>query len=71
MCFFKKKKKVEIPSRYHEGDLVYFRFRGERAFGYIYAIKQDAQGKVIYDVQIGGQCPAILKDIPEESVSLH
>jgi hypothetical protein len=71
MCFFKRKKKPEIVSRYHEGDMVYFRFRGERAFGYVYAIKQDEQGKVLYDIQIGGQCPAILKDIPEEGVSSH
>ena len=71
MCFFKKKKKPEIHSRYHKGDMVFFRFRGERAFGYVYDIKQNPDGKIRYDIQIGGQCPAILEDIAEESVSSH
>ena len=72
MCFFKKKKqsKVEyIYSLYGMGDKVAFRnSRGELTQGYIYEIKQDIDGKVIYDVQVGGECPSIHENIPEDKL---
>lgn len=71
MCFFKKKKKEEINSLYKIGEQVKFRYRGELAFGWIYAVKKAEDGRTIYDVQLGGQCPAVLKDIEEDSLSLY
>lgn len=74
MCFFKKKqKKIEItfPHKFEIGNPVRFRYRDELTFGWIYEIKKGPGGKVIYDVQVGGQCPAILKDIPEDILVLR
>lgn len=69
MCFWKKKKaKIVIDSKYQIGDFVLFKNKKDEATsGYIYNVKQDGTG-VIYDIQIGGECPAILADIPEEKV---
>ena len=71
MCFFKKKKNKPqrvINSKFKVGDAVRFRHKDELTFGWIYEIRMNAQGHVIYDVQVGGQCPAILTDIPEEII---
>lgn len=73
MCFFKKKKanKPVINSQFKVGDPVRFRHKDELTFGWIYEIKLGPNGKVIYDIQVGGQCPAVLKDIPEEILKLR
>ena len=31
-------------------------------------MKQDELGKVIYQIQIGGECPAIINDVQEEDI---
>ena len=69
---FKKKKKEEpiTGNKFAIGDFVYFRRRDELTFGWIYAIKKDASGNIIYDVQVGGQCPAVLHDLPEDKLKL-
>ena len=71
MClFFKKKPKKIIPenAKFSVGQLVHFRHRGELYFGFIYEIHYNPLGKIIYDIQVGGQCPAIIKEIPEEII---
>lgn len=69
MCFFKKKEpKTVIESKFTMKQHVYFRRNGELMFGWIYEIKQGKDGKIIYDVQVGGQCPAVIHDLPEESL---
>lgn len=73
MCFFKKKKqqpKAVINSKFKMGDFVSFHYRGELMFGYIYEIYATDDGKVLYDVQIGGQCPAVLYKLEEETLRL-
>ena len=67
---FKKKKKEEpiTDGKFKMGDFVYFRYRGELAFGWIYGIKKDAQGNILYDVQLGGQCPSVIYDLPEDQL---
>lgn len=70
MCFFKKKKKVakpQIDSKYQIGDMVRFRHKGDICTGYIYEVYQKNDG-VYYDIQIGGECPAIINSIKEETV---
>jgi len=67
MCF--KKKKI-INSKFHDGDMVSFYFRKELDFGYIYKIKEDKDGNVIYDIQLGGQCPSIIYNIKEEDLRI-
>ena len=66
MCFFRKKKpKIEVNSKFKEGEPVVFRYRGDLTYGWIYAIHVEKDGSVIYDIQVGGQCPAILYNIKE------
>lgn len=65
---FKKKKKYPETAKYKEDDLVTFRYRDDLSFGYIYDAKIDADGKVSYTIQLGGQCPALLYDFKEENI---
>ncbi len=70
MCFKKKKKEIEIiDSKFHKGNNVRFRNRfNDIVYGIIYDVKKDRNGKIFYDVQVGGECPYIKYDIPEEEV---
>lgn len=67
MCF-KKKNKYPQTAKYQKSDLVTFRRRGELCFGWIYDAHFDNDGKVLYTIQIGGQCPALLYDFKEEDI---
>ena len=72
MCFFKKKKKITITgNRFKLGQLVSFKSRDEVNPGIIYQVKLDKDNKIIYDVQIGGECPAIIYDVKEEDIFLR
>ena len=74
MCFtklFKKKEKkpVEIiESKYYFGDHVRFRYKGEICPGVIYGISKDSEGEVVYQIQIGGECPAFVSNVKESQV---
>ena len=69
MCFWKKKPAIQIDSKYKEGDFVMFKNnRGEVTNGYIYKIYLSSSGDILYDIQVGGECPAVLKEIPENRV---
>ena len=70
MCFKKKKKEpIIINSKYHIGENVRFRNRfGDFVYGVVSNIKQNKDGKILYDVQVGGECPYVKTDIPEEEV---
>ena len=72
MCFFKKKKKVVITNnKFNEGQVINFKHRDDVCPGIIYNVKLDKDNKVIYDVQIGGECPAIVYDVKEEDIFLR
>ena len=45
-----------------------FKRRGEVDPGVIYNIKLNSDGEVIYDVQIGGECPVVIRDVPEKDI---
>lgn len=65
--FFKKKKKYPDTAKYKLDDFVNFRYRNELYFGYIYdAMVVD--GKILYTIQIGGQCPALIYNYKEEDI---
>ena len=69
MCFFrKKKKKVEVHGKYQIGESVRFKYRGEVCPGYIYKVYLDKDQHVVYDVQIGGECPTVIVNIKEEEI---
>lgn len=70
MCLFKRKKKeITIDSKYKIKESVRFRDRkGELSNGFIYDIHQKSDGTIIYDVQIGGECPVVIDEIPEDKI---
>ena len=71
MCFFKKKKTAPVNTKFKEGDSVRFRYKDELFFGWIYTVYPNTNGQNVYDVQVGGQCPMILKNIKEEELTLR
>ena len=68
--FFRKKvaKKPEIHSKFKLNDYVDFFHKDDIYFGHISNIYLDDNNKVIYDIDIAGQCPATLVGINEEKV---
>ena len=64
----RNKKKVVFDSKYHLEEQVMFPYRGDMTAGYIYEISLDENGEVIYSIQIGGECPAIIPNIKESDV---
>ena len=68
MCFFRKKVKVEVNGKYQLGESVRFKYRDEVCPGYIYRVYLDNNDNVVYDVQIGGECPTIIVNIKEEEI---
>ena len=70
MCLFKKKKKKPAinNNKYSLGQYVKFRYRGELDPGVIYDLDLDSDGNVIYDVQVGGECPFIVRGVKEKDI---
>lgn len=66
--FFKRKQKYPQNAKYNKKDYVNFRFRDDLYFGYIVNAKQNENGNILYDIQIAGQCPAVIKDFAEEKI---
>ena len=70
MCFFRRKKiKYKYPeqAKYKLDDYVNFRYRNELYFGHICSAKIN-EGKVIYTIQIEGQCPSFIYNFNEEDI---
>ena len=71
MCLFRKRKKVnieKIDSKYQIGEYVHFRYRDELYFGYVFSAYKTINGDIKYDIQVGGQCPAIIKGVEEKTI---
>ena len=69
MCWFKKKKKEPvIGNKYSLGQAIIFKYRGEITNAIIYNIKYDDEKHIIYDVQLGGECPVVIENIKEEDI---
>ena len=66
MFFFKKK--YPAAAKYKEKDFVNFYHRGEMRFAWVYDAKVDKSGAVFYTMQVGGQCPALVYDVPEGDI---
>ena len=71
MCFLRRKKQPEIETKFKIGDSVRFRYKDELYFGWIYAIYPKLDEQNIYDIQVGGQCPMIIKGVKEEILTLR
>ena len=69
MCLFKKKKsEVILNSTYKKGQKVSFKRRDDVDPGIIFEVRKNSYGEIIYDIQIGGECPAIIKDVNEKDI---
>lgn len=68
--FKKKPKKPAWPeeAKYKFRDFVRFRHRGELRHGFIYEARVDEDGKVLYTIQMGGECPTFVYNYKEESI---
>ena len=73
MCWFRKKKKkiINFSHRFNVGDSVNYRYKDELNPGLIYDINQTEDGKVTYDIQVGGECPVIVYNIEEDKIFLR
>lgn len=71
MCLFKKKQKVVLDSHYRVGDVVNFRYRNEINPGIIYDVYVSHTGEIVYDIQIGGECPAVIQGIKDQDIFLR
>lgn len=67
MFFKKKKEAIIIESKFKKGDFVNFRYRDDLRFGIVYDIKK-VNDEIIYSVQMGGECPVIINNLPEKSL---
>lgn len=68
MLFKKKVQPIKIKSKFHEKDYVDFFYKDDIYFGHISNIYLDDNSKVIYDIDIAGQCPTTFTKIEEEKV---
>lgn len=62
-----KKNKTEINSKYKVGERVYFKYKGDVTSSYVYSVYL-INGEIFYSLQIGGECPAVIKGIKEENI---
>ncbi|MCQ2797388.1 MAG: hypothetical protein MJ241_02870 [Bacilli bacterium] len=70
MCFWRKKKKEPIASKFEIGDMVGFPYRDDRVFGFVYRIYKKADGNIYYDIQVAGQCPYLQTGVEESIIYL-
>ena len=70
MCWWKRKEKKQkqFPHSYKVGQRVNFKYRDDVVTGYIEKASLNKEGHVIYDIQIGGECPAIIYGVLEENI---
>ena len=71
MCFFKKKKNNKRqPDEYlyEIGSIIRFKYRGDVTNAYVYDVYLNDEDQIVYDLQIGGECPVVIKGILETSI---
>ena len=71
MCLFKKRKIAkQVPSsyKYPLGSTVGFKHKGDFTRAYVYEVYLNDDGQVVYDLQLGGECPSIIKGIEESKI---
>ena len=70
MCLFKRKQPTRA-TKYNKNDPVSFFYNGDEYIGWIYKVYPKDNLPSIYDVQIGGQCPALIKGVAEKDIVLR
>ncbi len=70
--FFKKKKKERIiidNNKYNLNEFVNFRYKGDLKVGSIAQIYSDSEKNISYDINVGGECPYIVRIKEDEIIS--
>ena len=69
MCLFRRKYKYKYPelAKYKLNDYINFRHNNELYFGYVISAKIN-ENKVIYTIQVEGQCPFLISNYKEEDI---
>ena len=68
---FKKKSKKDVwpdNAKYKFRDFVRFRHRGELRHGFIYEVRVEEDGSILYTIQMGGECPTFVYNHREENI---
>lgn len=71
MCLFKRKKKepeIQIDSEYKVGEIIKFKYRDDLAVGHVYRVKLDENNHIVYDIQLGGECPSFVYKVDSDKV---
>lgn len=70
MCFFSKKcpQIPNIPTKFKVKDYVDFWYKDDVYFGTVSSIVLENGNKILYDIDVAGQCPTTFTAIPEEKV---
>ena len=69
MILFRKKPKIiVVNAKFKLNDFVDFYYRDDIYFGTISKIYLDDDNRIIYDIDIAGQCPVTMKGISENRV---
>lgn len=68
MFLKKRKPEIVINSKFQINDYVDFFYKDDIYFGHISNIYLEDNSKVIYDIDIAGQCPTTFTHIEEEKV---
>ena len=70
--FWKRKKEEPvIEAQFKDGDFIYFKRRGERTVGYVCKVYYGEDHEILYDVQVGGQCPYYWYGLKEDEIKLE
>jgi len=68
MCFKKKDNKKITNSMFKLRDIVGFRYKGEMRRGTITNIEINANGEALYEVTMGGECPAVFNNLKDNNL---
>lgn len=63
-----KREKYPETAKYKIGDFVRFRHRGEVTHGFIYEARELDDGRILYTIQKGGECPSFVNDYDEKDI---
>ncbi len=65
--FLKRNANDKYPdtAKYKKGDFVRFRYRDEVTHGFVYSAVADADGRITYTLQMGGECPSFAYNYAE------
>jgi len=69
MCFRKKEVIISCPeARFPLRSPVQVRVDGGLRVGFVISSKKDENGDIVYQINVGGECPFVLSNIKEKEI---